>query len=152
MTTINEEELQDFVKQNKDLIARMMELQKGAAIEVASAGRDIARDVVVASEQRIDAAKDRSEEFARSVYSMFTDPEVQKHFMAMGMEFMMGLGAMMQKAPMPDFMKDAVQSTEQNLKQSACSANGDCGVRKKVEKVDIGTDAPKKVEITTPEE
>lgn len=128
-----EEEFQDFVAKNRDLIEKIMVLQKEGVIEVASAGRDAAHVV--------DDARVRAEDFAKATYSMFMDPEVQKHFMAMGMELFMGLSAMMQKAPVPDFVREAAGSTERNWKDSACKANDQCG-RSKVQKVEINRDEP----------
>ena len=119
-----EEEFQDFVAKNRDLIEKIMVLQKEGVIEVASAGRDAAHEAA----HVVDDARVRAEDFAKATYSMFMDPEVQKHFMAMGMELFMGLSAMMQKAPVPDFV-------------SACKANDQCG-RSKVQKVEINRDEP----------
>ena len=59
----------------------------------------------------------------------------------MGMELFMGLSAMMQKAPVPDFVREAAGSTERNWKDSACKANDQCG-RSKVQKVEINRDEP----------
>ena len=132
-----EEEFQEFVAKNRELIEKIMVLQKEGVIEVASAGRDAVHDAVHAA----DAARDRAEEFAKATYSMFMDPEVQKHFMAMGMELFMGLSAMMQKAPVPDFVRSAASSTERNWKDSACRVNDDCG-RSKAQKVEINKDVP----------
>ena len=121
-----EEEFQDFVAKNRDLIEKIMVLQKEGVIEVASAGRDAAHEAA----HVVDDARVRAEDFAKATYSMFMDPEVQKHFMAMGMELFMGLSAMMQKAPVPDFVREA-----------ACKANDQCG-RSKVQKVEINRDEP----------
>ncbi len=142
-----EEEFQDFVAKNRELIEKIMLLQKEGVIEVTSAGRDAAHEAVHA----VDDARVKAEEFAKATYTMFMDPEVQKHFMAMGMELFMGLSAMVQKAPVPDFMKEAVGSTERNWKDSACKANDQCG-RAKVQKVEIkregAEDAPSEIKVT----
>ena len=41
MSGYSEEEFQSFIKQNRDLIERMMSLQKQAAVETLSAGRGV---------------------------------------------------------------------------------------------------------------
>ena len=145
-----EEEFQDFVAKNRDLIEKIMVLQKEGVIEVASAGRDAAHEAA----HVVDDAKARAEEFAKATYSMFMDPEVQRHFMTMGMEFMMGLSAMMQRAPIPDSIRDAAMSTEQTWKKSACAANDQCGASRaqKVDITDAGKPAVTKVDITSNEE
>ncbi len=135
-----EEKFRDFVEKNRDLIEKIMILQKDGVIEIASIGREATREAAVSA----DAAKQRTEDFARAVYSVFTDPEVQRHFMAMGMEFFMGLSAMMQKAPVPDFVKKTVGSTERAWKSSACRANDECGAKgQRMHKVEVNVEQPK---------
>lgn len=146
----SEEEFQKFISENRELIESLMALQKDGIVSVASAGRDAAHAVAGSIEHANDSAKAKGEEMFKATYSMFMDPEVQRHFMAMGMEFMMGLSAMMQRAPVPEFVRDAAESTEQTWKKSACSANDQCGA-KKVQKVDIsdaGKSEVSKVEIS----
>ena len=133
MSGYSEEEFQSFIKQNRDLIERMMSLQKQAAVETLSAGREIAHEAVGSAVDTADKAKEKTEEFVKTTYNMFTDPEVQKHFMTMGMEFMAGMSSMFQKAPMPEFVKDAAGGVEKNWKQSACKNNDECA-RKKASK------------------
>ena len=133
MSGYSEEEFQSFIKQNRDLIERMMSLQKQAAVETLSAGREIAHEAVGSAVDTADKAKEKTEEFVKTTYNMFTDPEVQKHFMTMGMEFMAGMSSMFQKAPMSEFVKDAAGGVEKNWKQSACKNNDECA-RKKASK------------------
>ena len=141
MSGYSEEEFQSFIKQNRDLIERMMSLQKQAAVETLSAGREIAHEAVGSAVATADKAKEKTEEFVKTTYNMFTDPEVQKHFMTMGMEFMAGMSSMFQKAPMPEFVKDAAGGVEKNWKQSACKNNDECARKKATkQKVTIEVD------------
>ena len=141
MSGYSEEEFQSFIKQNRDLIERMMSLQKQAAVETLSAGREIAHEAVGSAVDTADKAKEKTEEFVKTTYNMFTDPEVQKHFMTMGMEFMAGMSSMFQKAPMPEFVKDAAGGVEKNWKQSACKNNDECAGKKATkQKVTIEVD------------
>ena len=130
MSGYSEEEFQSFIKQNRDLIERMMSLQKQAAVETLSAGREIAHEAVGSAVDTADKAKEKTEEFVKTTYNMFTDPEVQKHFMTMGMEFMAGMSSLFQKAPMPEFVKDAAGGVETNWKQSACKNHDECARKK----------------------
>lgn len=141
-----EEEIQAFVSQNRELIESMMRLQREGAVEAVSAARDAARDASSHARDAAEEARARAEEFAKATYGMFMDPEVQRHFMTMGMEFVLGVSAMMQRAPMPDFMKEGVSSTERTFRSSACRANEDCGVRK-VQKVEINAEPSEPTEI-----
>lgn len=136
-----EEEIQKFVSENKELIESIMRLQREGVVEATSAARDATKEAVVFAHDSADAARARAEDFGRAAYSMFMDPEVQRHFMTMGMEFMLGLSAMMQKAPIPDFVKETAGNTEKNFKSAACRANEDCGARK-VQKVNINVEGP----------
>ena len=141
MSGYSEEEFQSFIKQNRDLIERMMSLQKQAAVETLSAGREIAHEAVGSAVDTADKAKEKTEEFVKTTYNMFTDPEVQKHFMTMGMEFMAGMSSMFQKAPMPEFVKDAAGGVEKNWKRSACKNNDECARKKATkQKVTIEVD------------
>ena len=141
MSGYSEEEFQSFIKQNRDLIERMMSLQKEAAINTAAAGREITHDVIDTAVDSMDKAKEKTEEFVKTTYNRFTDPEVQKHFMTRGMEFMAGMSSLMQKAPMPDFVKDAAGGVESNWKQSACKNNDECAAKRaRAQKVKIETD------------
>ena len=141
MSGYSEEEFQSFIKQNRDLIERMMSLQKQAAVETLSAGREIAHEAVGSAVDTADKAKEKTEEFVKTTYNMFTDPEVQKHFMTMGMEFMAGMSSMFQKAPMSEFVKDAAGGVEKNWKQSACKNNDECARKKATkQKVTIEVD------------
>ena len=56
-----EEEFQEFVSKNRELIEKIMVLQKEGAIEIASAGRSAAHDAM----NTADAAKEKAEEFCR---------------------------------------------------------------------------------------
>lgn len=132
-----EEEFEAFVRQNRDLIERMIQLQKGAASEFIGAERAMASEMYGHARDFADYGRTRSEDLVRSAYSAFTDPEVQRHFMNMGMEFFMGMSALMQKAPMPGFVRDGISTTGSAFRASACRSNEDCGARNGPKKVDI---------------
>lgn len=135
-----EEEFEAFVRQNRDLIERMIELQKGAAGDFIGAERAVASEIRGQAKDFAEYGRNRSEDMVRAAYSMFTDPEVQRHFMNMGMEFFMGMSALMQKAPMPGIVKEGISTTESNFRASACRSNEDCGARKGPRKVNISVD------------
>ncbi len=140
----DDEEFQEFVRSNRDLIERMIALQKGAAEGFIGAERDMAREAYGQAREFAGYGRARTEDAFRSAYSAFTDPEVQRHFMNMGMEFFMGMSALMQRAPMPDFMREGIEITESSMRASACRSNADCGARKGPQKVDISNAAEKR--------
>ena len=133
-----EQELHEFVSKNRELIESIMSLQKEGFTEATAVARGTAKTAAGAAQESAEAAKAHAEEFMKSAYGMFTDPEVQRHFITMGMEFRMGMSAMMRKAPIPDFVKDTAETTEREIKATACRTNEGCGA-KKVQKVEIGS-------------
>lgn len=144
----SEEEFQAFVSQNKDLIERMIALQKGAAGEFIGAERAIAREAYGHARGFADQGRARADDMFSAAMATFTDPEVQRHFMNMGMEFFMGMAAMMQRAPMPDFVRTGFNNAESGIRDAACRANQDCGARRAApQKVSIVNDAEPRKDI-----
>lgn len=136
MTT--EEEFEEFVTRNRDLIERMIEMQKGAAGDFVTAERAVARDAYGFARGLADESRERAEEFAHAAYSAFTDPDVQRHFVNMGLEFFMGMSALMEKAPMPGAVRDGIRGAEGTVRRAACST-GDCP-RESPKRVNIVSD------------
>ena len=135
MTT--DEEFEAFVANNRDLIERMIETQKSAAREFIDAERDVARQAYGHARGFADDSRARAEDLARTAYSAFTDPEVQRHFVNMGLEFFMGMSALMERAPMPAPVRDGFRSTEATRKDAACRAR------------ECRREAPRRVEIVS---
>ena len=117
-----DDEIDEFVRENRALIEKMMERWKDETEDVAGAGRKAAHDAYDEAER----TKGRIEEAAKQTYDMFMDPEVQKHFIAMGMELLAGISAMISKAPIPDRFKEEAADVEDNLKRTACAKNENC--------------------------
>ena len=90
---------------------------------------------------RADQNRGRVEQSFRETYEAFTDPEVQKHFMTMGLNFIMGMSAFMQRMPGPDFVKEAASGMESSWKKASCSSNADCSARKRT-RIEIEDDKP----------
>ena len=82
------------------------------------------------------------------MFAAVTDPEVQKHFMNMGVEFFMGMSAIMSKVPMPDYVKEGLDRTQSNWRSANCRANEDCSARKGPKKVDITDDEEPRREVS----
>ena len=58
-----------------------------------------------------------------------TNPEMQSHFMTAGFQFMMGINAAIRALPLPEFVKESVESVEKAREQTAqnmCKANPEC--------------------------
>ncbi|MBE6523202.1 MAG: hypothetical protein E7Z62_08810 [Thermoplasmata archaeon] len=107
---VTEKDIDRFVSDNKEIIERMMSIQKDNA----------------------ELAKRKGEELIATVFKAFLDPDVQRHFMASGFEILAGLTALVQASPTPDFIKDAVSDFDKNLRVAACRTNEDCLVKRKI--------------------
>ncbi len=140
MTT--EEEFNEFIAKNRDVIENMIAMQKGAAEELIGKEKDLAKEAYGHARTYAEDTRNHTEEFARSVIYAITDPEVQRHFMNMGLEFFLGMSALMSKAPVPDFVRESYDTTRSNMMDVACKANSSCNARANTEskKVNITID------------
>ena len=129
-----DEEFQDFVANNRELIEMIMRMQNQnpGVGKAGGSGEDTYRmgRAMNDMEAHADRMRHRTEEFLQDTYRMVMNPEVQQHFMKMGMEFMMAVTAMMQNAPTPDFMKESVEDVGRTWKRTSCSMNDECEARK----------------------
>lgn len=107
---VTDKDIDRFVSDNKELIERMMSIQKDNA----------------------ELAKRKGEELIATVFKAFLDPDVQRHFMASGFEILAGLTALVHASPAPDFIKDAVLDIDKNMRTAACRTNEDCLVKRKI--------------------
>ena len=137
-----DEEIYRFVEENRDLIEAMIDRAEGRDSFGMGSCRDYrgredyrchpgrfteyarrraAEDVYWAKER---AAYDRMrcEDSLRSSIDAFNDPEVQKYFMTMGMNLIMGLSALMQKMPGPEIMKNAASGMEDSWREVSRAA------------------------------
>ena len=117
------------------------EFAKEQTMEAAYAAKEAADFAKQKTEQAAKYAKEQTEDFMKTTYDMFNDPAIQKHFMSMGIEFMSGMSALMQKAPMPDVVKEAAADMEKNWKQTTCRKNDQCAAKRaKAQKVKVDVD------------
>jgi hypothetical protein len=129
----SDEEINEFVRENRALIEKMMERSKDDAADLADAGRKAAHEAL----DEAGRARDKMEDAARQTYNMLMDPEVQRHFIAMGMELLAGVSAMIAKAPIPDKFKESAADVEDNVKKTACAKNENCTAATKMQKVQV---------------
>lgn len=138
---VTDEEIDRFVADNRDLIERMMEVQLENARTVSLFGRDLAVQMSESAVEAASMARERTEEFLRETLDTIGDPVVQRHFIDAGMEFLAGLTALAEAAPMPDFVRTAASDFKSNVRSAACRANKDCPARaKKVISPETGTE------------
>lgn len=143
-------ELEQFIRENRDMIERLLKEEK-------TLFKEFFNEEKASIEEIAEEQKKKAREAAQGVFNMFTDPEVQKHFMTMGMEFMMGMNALMRAAPMPDIVKDMAEKADEARKgasENFCDTNPDCKKKPKAsapEKIEIKS-APKKTTASSTKE
>lgn len=129
-------ELEEFFRNNKDMIERLLL----GGLDTFKETYDEEKTMM---EELAEKQKEKAKEAAQGVVNMITDPDVQKHFMAMGFEFIMGMSALMKAAPMPETIRDMAAKAEEMRKTASdnfCQSNPDCSKKQKSE-------APEKIEI-----
>ncbi len=126
-----DEEINRFVNDNRELVERMMAVQKENAEMAKAIGKDVIKLGFESTYIAADFARRKSEEFFVKTYKMITNPEVQRHFMASGLEFLAGLTALAENAPMPSFMREAAVGVQKNARAAACTVNENCPAKAK---------------------
>lgn len=141
-------ELERFVRENREMLERLLLQEKEMA------------DRFYQSEvSRAEELKSRAEEKTIEFIAAVTDPEIHRHFMMAGFEFLMGVNAMMKAMPMPEVIRttmDLVKETrektfeeaKENYSRRKQSSESDGPVSQKIditEKPDSKETAPKKV-------
>lgn len=137
----SEEEIARFVSENRDLIEMMMDRAEKRREDDYERLRYRLDGDVHRARSRVDRDVHRAEDTFREVFEAFADPEVQRHFVTMGMNFVMGMSALMQRMPGPDYLKSTASDFESGWRKAACGVNRDCEVRKR--KIDIDGGAVK---------
>ncbi|MCL2296321.1 MAG: hypothetical protein FWC29_04480 [Methanomassiliicoccaceae archaeon] len=116
-------ELEKFLRENKEMMERLFRENKEMMDRFFREEKERFRGAFDEEMKRAEAfageRKDKAKDTAQEVYNAFTDPEVQRHFMAMGMEFMMAMSALMSAMPFPDQMKDMAKKAEEARKSAS---------------------------------
>ncbi|MCL1811112.1 MAG: hypothetical protein FWG41_02675 [Methanomassiliicoccaceae archaeon] len=121
-------ELEKFLKENKEMLERLFKEEKDMMQKLLKEEKEFFGDAFEEERKRAEEfaekQKERAKDTAQEMFNAFTDPEVQRHFMAMGMEFMMAVSAMMKNMPFPDSVKDMADKAEQARKNAAKNGSG----------------------------
>ncbi|MDR1954857.1 MAG: hypothetical protein LBP82_02760 [Candidatus Methanoplasma sp.] len=133
-------ELEKFFKENKEMIERLFKEEKDRMERLFREEKESFKSAFDEERSRIEELakeqKKKAKETAQGAFDAFTDPEVQKHFAAMGMEFMMGMNALMKAMPCPDCFRDMADKAEEAKKSASENFSKDSD-RKAPEKVEI---------------
>ncbi len=116
-------ELEKFLRENKEMMSRLFSEEKEMMERFFKEEKEHFRgafdEEMKRAEEFADRKKEKAKEAAKTMFDAFADPEVQKHFMAMGMEFMLGMNALMKAMPVPDCMKDMADKAEKARKEAS---------------------------------
>lgn len=138
-TQMTDEEFTQFVIENKE---RIIELMKTVDSTSDNDLKDYVKNTERKVKDRAHQAKDKTEDFAKDMYSAVMNPDVHKHFIRMGMEFFMGLNELASRMPMPDSVKqfkEDVSTSTTEVRSEFCKNNKDCPAKAKsnLEKIEL---------------
>ena len=137
-----DEEIDRFVTDNKELIDRIMAIQREGVELAKILGKDTVKAGMESTSIAAKAVRKKGGKYFTATYEILTDSEIQKHFITSGLEFVAGFIALTEASPLPDCVKDAVTGFEKNMRAAACRANRNCPAKAK--KIDIAATAAEK--------
>lgn len=136
MTTMTDEELRQFLKDNMTRIQSMLAEEKDCVEEIAGDLRDNLGTAKDDLKRKVSEKKDSVEDTAKEIYHAIMDPAAHKHFVRMGLEFALGISAVMDKMPMPDMVRkfrEDMQESRNDAQKEFCKTNEDCAARNRSE-------------------
>ena len=149
-------ELENFLRENKEMIKRLFKEEKEIVEKLICGEKGCFKGAFEEEKSKAEKfkeeKKDKAKDTAQEMFNAFTDPEVQKHFMAMGMEFMMAVSALISAMPVPEKMKDMAAKAEEARKKAEDMAKNRSGRDPDAspEKIEIKPAAKKKSGPKTP--
>jgi hypothetical protein len=135
-------ELERFFRENRDMIERLLKEERSCLKSVFEAER-------ARAEEMAESQKNKAEDIAQGVIGMLMDPDVQRHFMAVGTELILGIGALMKAAPIPDSIREMAEEARKDKSDGFRKAGSEHGnesesaSRRKVEIKSVPKKAPK---------
>jgi len=116
-------ELEDFIRENREMIMRLLKEEKSTAEKLFKEEKECFKSVfdeeIKKAEEFAGKKREKAKDTAQEVFNAFTDPEVQKHFMIMGIEFMMAMNALISAMPFPEGIKDMAEKAEEARKSAS---------------------------------
>ncbi len=144
MTQMTDEELRQFLRENKERIAELIKDETEFAKDVGDEVKGAVDSTADRIKEKVSEGKGRAEETFKDIYKAVMDPVAHRHFVRMGLEFFMGLSAIMDKMPMPGPIKEVredIQNSRESVQKEFCRTNENCAARKgcadDVERIEI---------------
>jgi hypothetical protein len=106
---------------------------------------EIFKDQNSAFKIKIEPEKEKAEDAFKSIVSIFFNPDIQRHFVKAGIEFLSGVEETIKNMPFPDFVKETMNmasETKDEIMKDVCDSNPNCKVKpkdkdKKIKKIDV---------------
>lgn len=144
MSQITDEELKQLLRENRDRIKELIEDETEFAKDIGDEVKECADSTADRIKEKVSEKKDRTEETFKDVYRAIMDPDAHRHFVRMGLEFFLGLSAIMDKMPLPSTIKEVredIESSKAAAQKEFCKTNENCAARKQreddVERIEI---------------
>lgn len=138
-------DFEKFVLENSEKIIAVLKAQKKDAESLFDDEKTRAEDMFRTNKGKVDEYVDnkkaKAEEVAFGMFTAVANPVVQRHFIKMGMELMMGIDEMVKAMPMPETVKKTWESAtdvRDTFTDSYCDVNPRCQTKKKAaEKIEL---------------
>ncbi len=140
MTQMTDEELRQFLRENKERIAELIKDETEFAKDVGDEVKGAVDSTADRIKEKVSEGKGRAEETFKDIYKAVMDPVAHRHFVRMGLEFFMGLSAIMDKMPVPSSVKEFredVEASRASVQKEFCKANPNCAAKKNGNDEDI---------------
>jgi vacuolar-type H+-ATPase subunit E/Vma4 len=121
----NTEELERMIKEQREMIEKLIEAQKASFKETT------------------EPKKERAEDAMKAILSIIANKDIQKHFVKAGMEFLSGIEEIIKAVPFPDSVKEkmdkASEAKDEFVRGVVCELNPVCKQKtgKKMKKIDV---------------
>jgi len=143
-----DEILEFLVRTQREKIEGMLNAQKETMENVFSAQKETMENMFSAQKgafkEKMGPAKEKFDDTMKGFVSMIMNPEIQKHFVRSGIEFLSGIEEMIKNVPMPEFMKenvekacDAKDEVVKDMAKEFVKDDGPKTTNKKMKKIDV---------------
>lgn len=143
MVDMTDEELKQFLKENSARIKELLADEKDLAEDIRDGLKTDLGKSADRVKEKLSEEKEKVGDAFKDVYKAIMDPTAHRHFVRMGLEFFLGLSAIMEKMPMPTAVKEVREDIENSrtaVQKEFCKANENCAAKKQrddVERIEI---------------
>ena len=140
MVDMTDEELKQFLKENGARIKELLADEKELADDIRDGLKTDLGKSAEKVKNKLSEEKEKAGDALKDVYKAIMDPTAHRHFVRMGLEFFMGLSAIMDKMPVPssvrEFRED-VEASRASVQKEFCKANPNCAAKKDCKDEDV---------------